>query len=94
MNAAAVAEAIRSLVPKYAIKHYRYIRHSMPKLIPSIDEFEANLHYKSSFTLISDGQIMKQEDKKQQTQQPLETMKKEEVKVSALNKGFWKLWIL
>lgn len=40
LNAAAIQQPIRPLVPNYAIVHYRHIRHSMPLLIPKIDEFE------------------------------------------------------
>lgn len=40
MNAAAVQKPIRPLVPKFAIKHYQYIRHAMPTLVPMIEDFE------------------------------------------------------
>jgi len=43
LNAAAIQWPIRPLIPKYAIKHYRFVRHAMPSLIPAIEEFERRL---------------------------------------------------
>jgi hypothetical protein len=38
MNAAAVQAPIRPLMPKYAIKHYRFMRLAMPNLMPPFED--------------------------------------------------------
>ncbi|KAI6180150.1 hypothetical protein M3Y98_00688300 [Aphelenchoides besseyi] len=40
LNAAAVHQPIRSLLPSYIARHYRFVRCATPTLVPRIDEYE------------------------------------------------------
>uniref|UniRef100_A0A914HEW1 Integrator complex subunit 4 n=1 Tax=Globodera rostochiensis TaxID=31243 RepID=A0A914HEW1_GLORO len=50
LNAASHRSVICSLIPIYALKHYRYLRRSWPDIVPKISEFEQEKVYHNDST--------------------------------------------